>query len=109
MPPAAPAFSAPAVSPSAASAAAALAPAAPAPAQQHARTQFRTITPPKIPQTAGSAVCGLLLPTRGTLGPAETTGNSGTVGTTRATSEAAPVGTLATSGTWRRSSPRTSG
>merc|ERR1719217_1805874 len=57
-PPAAPAFPADAVSPASASAAASPAAAAPPAAQQHARSQLRTITPPKIPQTAGFAVWG---------------------------------------------------
>merc|ERR1719243_401664 len=72
-----PASSAFVVSPSASSLPAA---AAPQPAQQQHKIQLRTITPPRIPQTTGSAVCGCLLPTPGTAGPA-TAGNgaSGTL------------------------------
>merc|ERR1719446_1872042 len=55
-PPAAPVAFAPDVSSAAASAPAAAQPAAPAPAQQHASTQLRTMMPPKMPQTVGSAV-----------------------------------------------------
>merc|ERR1719375_2632475 len=64
IPPAAPAASASFVSPSVASTPAAAPPEAPAPAQQHAMIQLRTMTPPNIPQTAGSAVCGAVLPTK---------------------------------------------
>merc|ERR1719238_1925413 len=74
-PPAAPAASASFVSPASASAAAAPAPAAPHPAQQHARIQFRTMMPPSTPQTAGSAVCGALLPTTGTVTGGATAGS----------------------------------
>merc|ERR1719313_1039487 len=66
--------------PAAAPAPAAAPPAAPAPAQQHARIQFRTMMPPKMPQTAGDAVCGALLPTMGTLTGGATAG-SGASGT----------------------------
>merc|ERR1719487_719961 len=92
-PPAAPAASAPEVSPSAASAPAAAPPAAPAPAQQHAMIQFRTMMPPKMPQTVGSAVCGALLPTIGTLTGGATAGSgaSGTLGKVPATDSVAPV------------------
>merc|ERR1719355_376623 len=92
-PPAAPAASAPPVSPSAASAPAAAPPAAPAPAQQHAMIQFTTMMPPKTPQTVGSAVCGALLPTMGTLTGGATAGNgaSGTLGRAPATFSVAPV------------------
>merc|ERR1719420_1844267 len=83
MPPASPAF---VVSPSASSAPAA---AAPHPAQQHAKIQLRTMTPPRSPHTTGSAVCGWLLPTRGTGGPVTLgKGASGTLGKLRAVSEA---------------------
>merc|ERR1719313_1511223 len=87
IPPAAPAASAPVVSPSAASPAAAAPPAAPTPAQQQAMIQLRTMMPPKIPQTAGSAVCGALLPTTGTLTGGAMAGNgaSGTLGSAPAT------------------------
>merc|ERR1719443_1281717 len=71
-----PASSAFVSSPSAASVPAA---AAPQPAQQQHKIQLRTITPPRIPQTTGSAVCGCLLPTPGTAGPA--TPGSGASGT----------------------------
>merc|ERR1719428_2560463 len=91
-PPAAPAVAAPALSPPSASAAAAPAPAAPAPAQQHARTQLSTITPPRMPQTAGSAVCPFELRSTGTLGTATAgKGASGRRGKAPATPEAAPV------------------
>merc|ERR1719224_56233 len=66
-PPAAPAATASLSSPSAASAPAAASPAPAAVAQQHAMIQLRTMMPPKIPHTVGSAVCGALLPTIGTL------------------------------------------
>merc|ERR1719420_1818179 len=60
-------------------------PAAPKPAQQHAKIQLRTITPPSSPHTTGSAVCGWLLPTPGTAGPATPgRGASGTLGKLRA-------------------------
>merc|ERR1719377_97639 len=96
-PPATPAAAASLVSPASASAAAAPAPAAPAPAQQQAMIQLRTITPPKIPQTAGLAVCGALLPTSGTLGPATAgSGASGTLGRAPATPSAVPVKPLPT-------------
>merc|ERR1719199_778416 len=111
-PPAAPAASAPEVSPSAASAPAAAPPAAPAPAQQHAMIQLSTMIPPRIPQTAGLAVCGALLPTSGALGPATAgSGASGTVGRAPATLSAVPVKPFPTvevapvtaaSGVWRR-------
>merc|ERR1719446_123193 len=92
-PPAAPAASAPPESPSSASPAAAAPPAAPAPAQQQAMIQLRTMMPPKIPQTTGSAVCGALLPTIGTLtgGATPGSGGSGTLGRAPATLEAEPV------------------
>merc|ERR1719454_1353256 len=92
-PPAAPAASAPVVSPSAASPAAAAPPAAPAPAQQHAMIQLRTMMPPKIPQTVGSAVWGALLPTIGTLTGGATAGSgaSGTLGRLPATCSVVPV------------------
>merc|ERR1719515_635385 len=81
------------VSPSAASAPAAAPPAAPAPAQQHAMIQLRTMMPPKTPQTVGSAVCGALLPTTGTLTGVFTGGSgaSGTLGSAPATSSVVPV------------------
>merc|ERR1719393_471724 len=86
-PPQAPAASAPSTSPSAAP------PAAPAPAQQQAMIQLRTMMPPKTPQTAGSAVCGALLPTIGTLTGGATAGKgaSGTLGRAPATFWVAPV------------------
>merc|ERR1719421_983625 len=92
-PPADPAAAAPPSSPSAASAPAAAPPAAPAPAQQQAMIQLRTMMPPKMPQTAGSAVCGELLPTMGTLTGGATKGNgaSGTFGRAPATCSVAPV------------------
>merc|ERR1719440_1528377 len=95
-PPAAPAASAPEVSPSAASAPAAAPPAAPAPAQQHAMIQFATMMPPKIPHTVGSAVCGALLPTSGTLTGGATAGNgaSGTLGKAPAAFSVVPVTAL---------------
>merc|ERR1719271_1108121 len=97
-PPAAPAASAPPVSPSSASPAAAAPPAAPAPAQQHAMIQLRTMIPPKIPHTVGSAVCGALLPTIGTLTGGATAGNgaSGTLGRAPATFSVVPVRPLPT-------------
>merc|ERR1719359_1865115 len=111
-PPAAPAASATPVSPSAASPPAAAPPAAPAPAQQHARIQFRTMMPPKMPQTAGDAVCGALLPTMGTLTGGATAGSgaSGTAGRALATLSVVPVTPFPTvevapvtaSGAWRR-------
>merc|ERR1719420_2738595 len=86
-----PASSAFVVSPSAASVPAA---AAPQPAQQQQMIQLRTITPPNTPHTTGSAVCGCLLPTIGTAGPA-TPGNgaSGTLSppTKREALDAPPV------------------
>merc|ERR550514_2220758 len=92
-PPAAPAASAPPLSPSSASTPAAAPPAAPAPAQQHAMIQLSTMMPPKIPHTVGSAVCGALLPTIGTLTGGATAGNgaSGTLGKVPATFSVAPV------------------
>merc|ERR1719486_1624005 len=86
-PPAAPAATASLSSPSAASAPAAASPAPAAVAQQHAMIQFRTMMPPKIPQTVGSAVCGALLPTTGTLTGGATAGNgaSGILGSAPAT------------------------
>merc|ERR1719182_878827 len=92
-PPAAPAASASFVSPSAASAPAAAPPAPAAPAQQQAMTQLQTMMPPKIPQTVGSAVCGALLPTIGTLTGGATAGNgaSGTLGRAPATLSVVPV------------------
>merc|ERR1719327_957450 len=118
MPPAAPAASASFVSPSAASAPAAAPPAAPAPAQQQAMVQLRTIMPPKIPHTAGSAVCGALLPTIGTLTGVLTAGSgaSGTLGKAPATFSVVPVmpfptvlvAPLTSCGTWRRT-PSVSG
>merc|ERR1719265_2424677 len=92
-PPADPAAAAPPSSPSAASAPAAAPPAAPAPAQQHAMIQLRTMMPPKIPQTVGSAVCGALLPTTGTLTGGATAGNgaSGILGKAPATLSVVPV------------------
>merc|ERR1719463_625607 len=97
-PPAAPAASASPVLPSAASAPAAAPPAAPAPAQQHAMIQLTTMMPPRIPQTVGSAVCGALLPTKGTLTGGATAGNgaSGTLGMLPATFSVAPVKPLPT-------------
>merc|ERR1719201_3014342 len=87
IPAAAPAASAPVLSPSAASPAAAARPAAADPAQQHAMIQLRTMIPPKIPQTVGSAVCGALLPINGTLTGGAMAGNgaSGTAGKAPAT------------------------
>merc|ERR1719478_1553642 len=69
------------------------APAAPNPAQQHAKIQLRTIMPPRSPHTAGSAVCGALLPTTGTLtgGATPGSGASGTLGRVPATPSTAPV------------------
>merc|ERR1719502_1114765 len=98
IPPAAPVASAPVVSPAAASTPAAPPPAAPAPAQQHAMTQLRTMMPPKTPQTVGSAVCGALLPTIGTVTGGATAGKgaSGTLGRAPATSSVAPVKALPT-------------
>merc|ERR1719321_103868 len=98
IPPAAPAASAPPSSPSSASAPAAAPPAAPAPAQQHAMIQFRTVMPPKMPQTVGSAVCGALLPTIGTLTGGATAGSgaSGTLGKLPAADSVAPVKPLPT-------------
>merc|ERR1719443_464685 len=92
-PPQAPAAPAPVVSPSSASTPAAAPPAAADPAQQHAMIQLRTMMPPKIPQTVGSAVCGALLPTTGTLTGGATAGNgaSGTLGSAAATFSVAPV------------------
>merc|ERR1719443_2395002 len=91
-PPAAPAASASFVSPFSSSTAAAPAPAAPKPAQQHAKIQLTTIMPPSNPHTTGSAVCGAVLPTPGTRGPATPgSGASGTLGKVPATWEAAPV------------------
>merc|ERR1719463_463200 len=92
-PPAAPAASASPVLPSAASAPAAAPPAAPAPAQQHAMIQLSTMMPPKIPHTVGSAVCGALLPTIGTLTGGATAGSgaSGTRGKVPATFSVVPV------------------
>merc|ERR1719313_2424748 len=97
-PPAAPVASAPVVSPSAASAPAAAPPAAPAPAQQQAMTQFRTMMPPTTPHTVGSAVCGALLPTIGTLTGGATAGSgaSGTLGSAPATFSVAPAKPLPT-------------
>merc|ERR1719305_1066512 len=97
-PPATPAASAPDLSPSAASFAAPAPPAAPAPAQQHAMIQFRTMMPPSIPQTAGSAVCGALLPTTGTVTGGATAGSgaSGTLGRAPATVSVVPVTPLPT-------------
>merc|ERR1719305_392084 len=91
--PAAPAASAPPSSPSAAAP-----PAAPAPAQQHAMTQLKTMMPPKMPQTVGSAVCGALLPTIGTLTGGATAGSgaSGTLGKLPAADSVAPVNPLPT-------------
>merc|ERR1719502_883132 len=98
IPPAAPVASAPVVSPAAASTPAAPPPAAPAPAQQHAMTQLRTMMPPKTPQTVGSAVCGALLPTIGTLtgGAIAGKGASGTLGKFPAADSVAPVKPLPT-------------
>merc|ERR1719359_338238 len=97
-PPAAPAASASFVSPFSSSTAAAPAPAAPKPEQQQAKIQFRTMVPPSKPQTTGSAVCGVLLPTPGTLTGGATAGKgaSGTRGKVPATFEAAPVVPLET-------------
>merc|ERR1719163_1039842 len=54
--------------------------------------------PPKIPQTVGSAVCGALLPTIGTLTGGATAGKgaSGTLGMVPATDSVAPVNPLPT-------------
>merc|ERR1719395_226137 len=95
-PPAAPAASAPSASPSAAPAPAAAPPAAPAPAQQHAMIQLSTMMPPKMPQTVGSAVCGALLPTSGTLTGTPMAGNgaSGILGRAPATFSVIPVTVL---------------
>merc|ERR1719387_110395 len=97
-PAAAPAASAPVLSPSAASPAAAAPPAAADPAQQHAMIQLRTMMPPKMPQTVGSAVCGALLPTIGTLTGGATAGSgaSGTLGRLPAADSVAPVNPLPT-------------
>merc|ERR1719331_1948465 len=97
-PPAAPAASASPVLPSSASPAAAAPPAAPAPAQQHAMIQLSTMIPPKIPHTVGSAVCGALLPTIGTLTGGATAGSgaSGTLGKLPAADSVAPVKPLPT-------------
>merc|ERR1719247_2568755 len=55
--------------------------------------QLRTMMPPKMPQTVGSAVCGALLPTNGTLTGGATAGNgaSGTLGKLPAALSVAPV------------------
>merc|ERR1719450_345430 len=54
--------------------------------------QLRMITPPMIPQTAGSAVCGALLPTYGIVGPATAgSGASGTLGRAPAMASVVPV------------------
>merc|ERR1719375_1034721 len=60
--------------------------------------QFRTMMPPKIPQTVGSAVCGALLPTIGTLTGGATAGDgaSGTLGRLPAAFSVAPVNPLPT-------------
>merc|ERR1719375_1311047 len=80
--------------------------------------QLRTMMPPKIPQTVGSAVCGALLPTIGTVTGGATAGNgaSGTLGRAPATLSVVPVkplptvfvGPVTASGTWRRT-PSVSG
>merc|ERR1719443_1899865 len=56
-------------------------------------TQLRTMMPPRTPQTVGSAVCGALLPTIGTLTGGATAGKgaSGTLGRAPATFSVAPV------------------
>merc|ERR1719284_1782568 len=97
-PASAPAPSAAPVLPSASSAPAAAPPAAPNPAQQHAKIQFSTMMPPKTPQTVGSAVCGALLPTIGTLTGGATAGSgaSGTLGRLPATCSVVPVKPLPT-------------
>merc|ERR1719408_824174 len=68
--------------------------------------------PPKTPQTAGSAVCGALLPTTGTAtgGATPGSGASGTLGRAPATLSVVPVTPFPTvevapvtaSGAWRR-------
>merc|ERR1719387_3165242 len=60
--------------------------------------QLTTMMPPKIPHTVGSAVCGALLPTSGTLTGGATAGNgaSGTLGRLPATFSVAPVKPLPT-------------
>merc|ERR1719450_1720727 len=60
--------------------------------------QLKTMMPPKIPQTVGSAVCGALLPTIGTVTGGATAGNgaSGTLGRAPATLSVVPVKPLPT-------------
>merc|ERR1719326_270359 len=92
IPPTTPAAAASVLSPRVTFAPALAPPAAPAPAQQQAMIQLRMITLPRIPQTAGSAVCGSLLPTSGTLGPGTAgSGASGTLGRVPATVSVVPV------------------
>merc|ERR1719454_1905302 len=107
----APAASASFVSPFSSSTAAAPAPAAPNPAQQHAKIQLVTMMPPSRPHTTGSAVCGALLPTTGTLtgGATPGSGASGTLGSAPATLEAAPVVPLETVLAVPVAAPSTSG
>merc|ERR1719482_1097199 len=61
-------------------------------------TQLKTMMPPKMPQTVGSAVCGALLPTIGTLTGGATAGSgaSGTLGRLPAADSVAPVNPLPT-------------
>merc|ERR1719443_858534 len=61
-------------------------------------TQLRTMMPPKIPQTAGLAVCGSLLPTIGTATGGAIAGNgaSGTLGKRPETFSVVPVNVLPT-------------
>merc|ERR1719240_342091 len=110
-PASAPAASASFVSPFSSSTAAAPAPAAPKPAQQQAKIQLRTMMPPSNPHTTGSAVCGALLPTPGTLTGGATAGSgaSGTRGRVPATLEAAPVVPLETVLAAPPAAPSTSG
>merc|ERR1719443_1486386 len=60
--------------------------------------QLKTMMPPKMPQTVGSAVCGALLPTIGTLTGGATAGSgaSGTLGKLPAADSVAPVNPLPT-------------
>merc|ERR1719162_409775 len=80
-----PATTAPSAPPSAAAPPVAAAPPA---AQQHAKTQLRTITPPKIPQTAGFAVWGAQIAGTATGGCIACSGGWGTLGRAAATSSA---------------------